>query len=152
VWEGSQKRPEAATARQIRDYREKYPDKAIICDYDGLDGWSALAAGASVPPIRGSIDPKLLVALPRMQPEKPSTGALRPGQYALAETGRNYLVYSFGDAKVSLELASTDGPYAVRWIDPSNGSMSEPTTANGGGVREFSPPSGRSRVLWITRE
>jgi hypothetical protein len=151
VWKGSQKRPENATARQIREYREKYPQKAILCDYEGLDGWAALVAGASAPPIRGSIDARLLAAIPRMKLFKPAS-TLKADQYALAESGRNYLAYSFSDSSILLDLAATDGPYSVRWIDPRDASINNGQSVDGGGVREFTPPSGQRRVLWVTRE
>jgi hypothetical protein len=151
VWKGSTKRSDAATARQIREYRNRYPDKAILCDYEGLDGWAALAAGASVPPIRGSVDSPLLAALPKMQPYEPARG-LRADQWALAEAGGNYLVYSLGGSNVSLDLPSADAKYAVNWIDPSDGTLTEAPAVVGGGTHEFASPAGARRVLWVTRE
>jgi hypothetical protein len=38
---------------------------------DGLDGWLALAAGASSPPIKSPVHPQLLAALPKLQPYEP---------------------------------------------------------------------------------
>ena len=45
VWKGPSKRSDAAVARQIREYRKRFPEKAILCDYDGLDGWLARRDG-----------------------------------------------------------------------------------------------------------
>ena len=147
VWKGPKDRSDAATARQVREYRTRFPDKAIVCDYEKLDGWAALAAGASVPPIRSTaaLQP-LLAAVPKMQPVKSSED-----QWALAEPGRNYLVYSLGDPAIRLELPSTDAEFAVRWIDPSTGELTSAADVDGGAVHTFTPKTGR-QVLWVSRK
>lgn len=150
VWKGKKNRSDAATARQIREYRNKFPDKAIICDYDGLDGWIALAAGASSPPIRGAVNPQLLAALPKMRPYEPAPTKLASDQYALAEVGQNYFVCSLRETTVKLDLPA-GGKYAVRWID-RNGDVTEAESVDGGSVQTFTPPSQSGRVLWVSRK
>jgi hypothetical protein len=150
VWKGKKNRSDSATARQIREYRDKFPDKAIVCDYDGLDGWIALAAGASAPPIRASVNPQLLAALPKMRPYEPTSPKLASDQYALAETGQNYFVCSLREPTVKLELPA-GAKYAVRWID-RGGEMTEAESVEGGTVQTFTPPSQAGRVLWVSRK
>jgi len=146
------KRSDASIARQVREYRKRYPDKAILCDYDGMDGWAALAAGASVPPIRGQVDAGLLAALPKMQPYEPASTPLASDQWALAEPGQNYVVYSLGEPVIRLELPSADAEFAVNWIDPSSGSMTGGDAVRGGEVRTFTPAGRGRRVLRVTRK
>jgi hypothetical protein len=150
VWKGKANRSDGATARQIREYRNKFPDKAIVCDYDGLDGWIALAAGASAPPIKGAVNAELLAALPKMRPYEPTSTKLASEQYALAELGQNYLVCSLGEPTVTLDLP-TGAKYAVRWID-RNGELSDAESVDGGKVQTFTPPSQGGRVLWVSRK
>jgi hypothetical protein len=150
VWKGKKNRSDSATARQIREYRNKFPDKAIVCDYDGLDGWIALAAGASAPPIKGAVNSQLLSALPKMKPYEPMSTRLASDQYALAEVGQNYLVCSLREPTVKLDLPG-GAKYAVHWID-RRGEVSEAAPVDGGTVQTFTPPSQAGRVLWVSRK
>jgi hypothetical protein len=55
--------------RAVREYRQKYPEKAVIYSADGENqGWAVLLGGGSLPNIRGSLDPKLAESLPKMTP------------------------------------------------------------------------------------
>ena len=48
AWKGNKSHSDEATARQVRDYRAKYPDKAIVVSYGAPeDGWGVVAAGGS---------------------------------------------------------------------------------------------------------
>jgi hypothetical protein len=152
-WNGPKNRSDVQTARQIREYRKRYPDKAILCDYDKLDGWAALVAGASVPPIRPPIDASLLAALPRMTPFEPAEGP-GEGQWALAERERNYLAYSPAGAPVRLDLsaAPTSATFAVHWIGVPSGRKRAGGEVNGGAVRQFSAPGREPSALWLERK
>jgi hypothetical protein len=153
VWKGPKDRSDAATARQVREYRRRFPDKAILCDYDKLDGWAALAAGASVPPIRASASlAPLLQAIPAMQPYEPASGGLGDDQWALADPGKNYLVYGFGNAKIRLQLPSSDAKYAVNWVNVSSGELTRAEDVPGGAVQTFTPSSSGRQVLWVSRK
>src|SRR5262249_52797509 len=91
-WTGNRHQSEAQTARQVREYRNRYPDKAILCSLDKANGWAVLAAGGSIPKLPNLTDARLLAALPRMKPWTPA--GLTEQQWGLAEPGRNYLVYT----------------------------------------------------------
>src|SRR5205807_2821500 len=67
-WKGNRGRSADQTARQVREYRDRYPDKAILCADDQVDGWAVLAAGGSIPNLPQQVDPRLLAALPHMKP------------------------------------------------------------------------------------
>ncbi len=119
-WKGAKGRSPEQTARQIREYRDRYPDKAILCALDGADPWAVLAAGGSMPALPARTDPRLLAALPRMKPF--GTGA-RP--WTLADPGRDYLMYApAGDHTVRLDLSATDATYELHRIDPRTGQRS----------------------------
>jgi len=55
-------RSDRQTARQIREYRSRYPDKAILCSFEPANGWAVLAAGGSIPRLPPTTDPRLLAA------------------------------------------------------------------------------------------
>jgi hypothetical protein len=156
-WKGNKSRSIAQTARQVREYRTRYPDKAILCSFDKADGWAVLAAGGSVPNIAFPTDARLLAALPRMKPRTPAAG-LTDQQWALDDPDRDYLVYSSSGGKIRLDLSDTSATYAPYWIDSQTGAVTKAGDAiRGGQVIDF-PASGErhpeggsaSRVLWLT--
>jgi hypothetical protein len=150
-WKGPRGRSDAQTARQVREYRNRYPDKAILWSQGGADGWAVLAAGGSIPNLTPPSDARLLEAVPRMRPFEPKAG-LAEGQWALAEPGRHYLVYSTGGAKVRLDLSAEPGSYRVRRIDPRTGRVTDVAgEAHGGKVNEFPAPGPGPWVLWLSR-
>ena len=84
--------------RAVREYRQQFPEKAVIYSADPSFGWAGLMGGGSIPNIPGLNDPALLAVLPTMKPfEWPDEAK---DQYALAEPGHNYLVYSHGTGPV----------------------------------------------------
>src|SRR5262249_24034264 len=91
-WTGSKSRSDVQTARQVREYRARYPDKAVLCSGGPANGWAVLAAGESIPKLPPVKDTRLLAALPRMKPF--DSAKLTDRQWALADPGHDYFVYS----------------------------------------------------------
>ena len=89
-WKGSKSRSDASVARAVREYRSKFPDKAVTVSLDGADGWAVAAAGGSVPALSG-VPEGLRSALPRMTPF--DAKGLPQGALALADAGRDYLIW-----------------------------------------------------------
>jgi hypothetical protein len=150
-WKGSKTRSEPGTAQQVRDYRRRFPDKAILCAYEKTDGWAILSAGGSLPAIPPTTDARLLAALPKMHPFEPAT-ALADNQWALADPGLSYLVYSMSNSTIRLDFAADSNTFTVSWIDPATGRVTDGQTVTGGGVREFRSPIGDRSVLLLTRQ
>jgi hypothetical protein len=150
-WKGNKKLSPAQTARQIREYRTRHPDQAVLCSLDRADGWLVVAAGGSVPNLPAVADSPLLGALPRMKPFEPKAGFTEQ-QWALAEPGQNYLVYSLSGGAVRLDLSAAPGTYAVCWIDPRSGAVTRGGAVRGGATVTLTPPAASARVLWLTRE
>jgi hypothetical protein len=150
-WTGNRKRSDAQIARQVREYRNRYPDKVVLCSLDRADGWAVLASGGSLPDLPRLKDARLLEALSRMKPFEPAT---RPpeGQWALAEAGRNYLVYAASGGKVRLDLTAERGTFVSRRLDPRTGQVAEVAEeVSGGKVIEFAGPGSGPWVLWLNR-
>jgi hypothetical protein len=144
-WKGPKDMSPEGTLRQVREYRAKFPDKAIIITYGARnDGWGIVAAGGSMTGLRA--DPRVLAAIPKMKPW--TSKELQEGQYGLAEEGQQYLVYAPGrSSTIRVDLQHVQGNFAVQWINGMN--ISTEGEVAGGAVREF---KGNGGVLWLTRK
>lgn len=145
-WQGSKSRSPESIARAVREYRTKYPDKAVTVSLDGAAGWSVLAAGGSLPALpRGGVltsdHQRLLAALPRMRPL---------GQNGLAEPDQEYLIAAA--SAVQFDLTSASGTFVARWIEPKTGRIrphGKPIAA--GKTVELTPPAAAAWILWLSR-
>ncbi|MCJ7543058.1 MAG: DUF6298 domain-containing protein [Phycisphaerae bacterium] len=146
--------------RAVREYRTKFPDKAVIYSGDGLEhGWAVLMGGGSLPDIRAKLDPQLLAAIARMTPaelvsgdqQSPTLHSLGDGAWCLAEAGANYLVYSSDGKPITLDLGTAKGEFAVRWIDPASGKMTAAGPVTGGQTVSLQPPSPGPCAVWLAR-
>ena len=106
----------AEAYRAVREYRDRYPDKAVTFfsqqypDY----GWAILLAGGSAANVR--IDSDVLLAdLPQMRPVDGGRGCL-----ALGSSQRGYVVYVQDG---SLSLPVEPGRYALYTIDRATGAV-----------------------------
>jgi hypothetical protein len=98
-----------------------------------------------------AIDARLAAALAKMRPFEPPTG-LADRQWALAEVGQNYLIYSMMGGAIRLDLSGDATTFSTWWIDPVTGRASAAGEIAGGDVRRFDSPSGGRSVLWLTRK
>jgi hypothetical protein len=150
-WKGNKGHSDAQLARQIREYRKRYPDKAILVSLDKAGGWAVLAAGGSVPQLPEFKNAALLEAVPRLAPFEPA--GLTGGQWALAEPGRRYLVYAQHGGKIQLDLSGTQEAFTVQWINPRTGAATVANdTVKGGQLVDFASPGTAASVLWLTRK
>jgi hypothetical protein len=150
-WKGGKSRSDASIARQVREYRTRFPDKAVVCSLAGANGWAVLAAGGSLPNLPPLPEPALAAALPRMKPF--ASKELAEGQWALAEPGHNYLVYSASGGPIRVDLGGSSEGFVGRWLDPATGAgRPGGATDRGGDVAEFRAAGRGPAVLWITRK
>jgi hypothetical protein len=145
-WKGNKSRSPGSIARAVREYRTRFPDKAVTVSLDGADGWAVLGAGGSVPRMPAAVDPALLAAVPRMRLLDVA------GAFAVADPGRDYLVWSPAGGAVTLDLTDRAGPFAARWLEPKTGKPKVESEVRGGGVIELRPPGGGPAVLWLARK
>ena len=119
--------------RAAREYREKYPGKAVICSGNGLDpfGWAQLFGGASLANVPCPLDQQFRAAVATMKPIDPPD--LSAGQFALGN-GKNFVFYSSAAASIP------DG-FTPRWIDIKSGQAGD------------HPPAGNAPgILWLIRQ
>jgi hypothetical protein len=78
---------------------------------------------------------------------------LPAGALALADPGRDYLVWAPAGGPVALDLSGHDGPFAAAWADPKTGRLTAaPTPVRGGRPVELRPPASGPAVLWLSRK
>lgn len=150
-WKGPKKRSVEQTARQVREYRDRYPEKAILFTNGPDDGWAVLAAGGSIPRLPRGTDPRLLAVVPRLRP----TGGARPDtrQWVLAEPGRHYLAYAVPGEPIRIDLSAERSGFAVLRVDPATGRV-HPTgdTSSGGRIAEVPAAGPGPVVIWLTTD
>jgi hypothetical protein len=150
AWKGSKSRSDASVARAVREYRAKYPGKAVTVSLAGANGWAVLAAGGSAPCLPPETDAALRAATPRMRPFEPK--GLARGALALADPGRDYLVWAPAGGPVTLDLSDRAESFAAGWVSPRTGKVTAAAAVRGGRVAELRPPAGGPAVLWLTRK
>jgi hypothetical protein len=149
-WKGSRSRSDEQTARQVREYRDRYPDKAILSAHEHADPWAVLAAGGSIPALPSGVDPELLAALPRLRPCGSSVPVAR--QWTLAEPGRQYFVYASPGAPIQLDLSADPATFTAYRIDRGTGQAvrsSSSALIQGGKVVDLPAPASGPSVLWL---
>lgn len=139
-----------AIVKAVREYRTRYPDKAVTYYADmncpsSRDGWAVLMGGGSLPNVK--LPDQLAKIIPTLAPvDGIVTGK---GQYCLANSDRDYVIYTDsigGEIEVKVPVASTQ--YRVHWVDSNSGEMkSSEEVAESRPIR-LRP---KSNVLWLER-
>ena len=138
-WRGG-KPSDANLASMAAEYRAKFPTKPLICDFDAAS-WAWVCAGGSMPRLPRSTDPKLLAAIPQMQPWPEASKA---GRWILREVGKQMLIYGGGE----LDLSNESGSFRVNAVNPRTGEVTPGETVQAGSKVKL--PS--AAVVWLTRE
>jgi len=125
----------------VREYKEKYPEKAVIYSADGCDsyGWAVFMAGgslANVPAVSGGF----FTAAAKMKPV---------GQWMLG--GKEGMIkYCEKAGDVQVDLAGLEGSWRVNRVDPVSGAISKGAEKmHGGKIVTLSTTA--PVILWITR-
>ena len=149
-WKGNKKISSAQIARQVREYRCKNPDRAVICSLDPADGAVVLTAGGSIPNLRAPVDSDLMAVLPRMKPTQ--RGDAESRQWLLADAGDNFIFHSESASIRQLDLRENESTFELFWINPTTGGVERTgQTIRGGNLIDLPPPKPGSRILWLKR-
>jgi len=153
-WRGNKRFSTEQTVRQVREYRKRFPDKAVMYSpyqMSGWDPWAVLIAGGSLAELPTLENARFLADVPKLKPYEPADG-LTAQQWALGDPEGGYVVYSQAGATIRLDLSPSKQRFAANWINPATG-KSTPLAASvdGGKIVEFEAPSGGPCVLWLTR-
>jgi len=164
--------------RQVKEYRLRYPDKAIVhmIEASRQQTWAFLMGGGSmlirdleypggqdppeyippadshiIQPTYDFIRANLATTLQRMKPQN----LLRSSperNWCLAETNKTYLVYALKGGRIQLDLSAASGRFTSKWFNPRTGQLSD---ANGGFVAAgktvtFNAPDRSDWALWLS--
>jgi hypothetical protein len=69
--------------------------------------------------------------------------------YCLADPGKEYLIYLPQGGVVTVDLSKAPGPFAMEWIDPRSGTVTQTGTVSGGANRTLKPRSPGETVVYL---
>lgn len=151
LWKGGRPGPEDL-AGMVREYRERYPGKAVIASGLPVEApWAALAAGASCVNLPATTDP--LVCRPGGRYELLSNHPADEGrQWGIGIPDTAYLIYAAAGHSPRVDLRASTGAFKVSPIDPLTGRLQEPAEILAGGqLAEVGRPASTPTLYWITR-
>ncbi len=133
----------------VREYRDKYPDKAVVYNADLgneriLGEWAVLIAGGSLAKIPAVNHPDFGAGFAAMKPV-----AVDPSkQWGLGAAGTGYLFYGANGA-VTLDLPGDNASYVMRWIDPATGAVTVAGRVKSG--QTLKTPE-KPAILWLNKK
>lgn len=136
------------TYRSVREYREKYPNKAVIYSEGRYNryAWAVFMAGGSLAAIPKISVSGFLTNATSMVPVD-LFGKLST-QWALSND-KEYIIYNASDNPVLVDLSGTY--YNVYWIDPENGQVLKTVQeVQGREGMELKKVQDSAEVIWIT--
>lgn len=148
-WKGG--KPDAISmGRMAREYRVRFPQKAIMTSLAQGDGWAFVAAGGSFPMLPATTDARLLAAIPKMYPAR---GDAKARSWTLSESGKQWFVYAAAGEVAKLDLSAEQGSFRLHRIDPKSGAVEDTNeTVAAGKVIDLPTASGKPTIVWLTRE
>ncbi|GAA4496713.1 DUF6298 domain-containing protein [Hymenobacter ginsengisoli] len=137
--------------RAVREYRQQFPEKAVLYSADGADafGWAVLLAGGSLASVPRVADALFAAAVAGMLPtELPGKPA---GQWALSNGKTSLLVYR--ESAAPLDLSGLSGTFTVQRINPKTGALAATKeTVKGGQTATLAKQGDETEVLWLERK
>jgi hypothetical protein len=128
--------------RAWREYRDRYPGLVILGEADEYPELSRAVERAIPAAVRAAARPSGLVL------------SHADTAWAMADPGRDYLVYTTAGRAVELDLSRDGHSYTVSWLDSANGRLQKSAgRVRGGGAVTLAPPrqgTGRPWVAWLT--
>ena len=105
--------------------------------------WAFVCAGGSMPDLPRTTDPRLLAAIPKMQPWP---GASTNRRWVLREPGRQYLVCSTD--KSELDLSAESGSFQLQAVDARTGQVATRSEIIQAGKIVNLPPG----IIWLEKD
>ncbi len=137
------KETEEQVFRAVREYREKYSDKAVIYSTPAANrfGWSVLFGGgslAAIPEIKieGFYDSLVLV---KTVPEENYSSPI----WTLQDEGETYLFYLLKAKQLKVDLSKYKGVFEVYWINPGNGNLIAKENIKGKAIHNLTAPGAK---------
>jgi len=135
--------------RTVRDYRSRYPDKAVLFSADSRFGWAVLLGGGSLPQLPVQTDSGLLEAVLQMEPME---WPVREGRcLALSDGGTQSLIYVLSGSRLFVPQADGGEHIEVRRIDMNSGRIAASQVVDGGQEQEL-PVGEVPALFWLIRK
>ena len=145
-WKGGHAN-DVSLAQMAAEYRQKFPDKAVINNF-GQGAWAYVCAGGSLPNLPRTTDAKLLAAIPRMTPWAEASGN---GRWILRGAGQEYLICASGGGEVQIDLSGEHGKFEVKIVSDPGAVMATGEHIEAGSVVTLKKTNGRT-VFWLTKD
>jgi hypothetical protein len=138
--------------RAVREYKEKYPEKAVIYSADSYDqlAWAAFMAGGSLTALPIDINESFLMAAATMKPvNKIETGK---EQCMLANQQGECIIYNQSSATVTIDLTKMKGVFKLQRIDPATGQVvQQDEEIKAGQVISVNRKGSTPEIIWVSR-
>jgi hypothetical protein len=137
--------------RAIKEYRTKYPNKAVMYSGDSYDafGWAVFMAGGSLPVI--PVLPTALLSDASTMRAMDLKGNPQ-GQWAMGDEGKSYLVYTTSSEPVQLDLLDGEALFTISWFNANDGKLiSKEEKVKASQLKAIKKPQGGAAVLWLVR-
>ena len=131
--------------RAVKEYRQKYPAKAVVYSGDSYPefGWAAFMAGGSLP-VLPAADKTFLTAAAAMKPVSEA------GKYVLA--GSNGMIaWAGNETTLQLDLANMKGSFKVRFVNIKDGKPSDSNATIEGGKKVTIEVSANTGIVWLMK-
>lgn len=133
--------------RAVLEYKQRFPDKAVIYSGDGADrsGWAVLMAGGSLPNLRVK-DESFLQAASAMKP------VANEKQWMLANEKTGYIIYSINDGDIAVDLSKNTNSYDLFWINSRSGEVQKDKAIKAGKSISLKKPAEGNWVAWLKKK
>ncbi len=132
----------------VRDYRDLYPEKAVIYSSDvAWVGWSAFMGGGSVCGLPANLSKAFLESVVHLKP----MDSLDPERFwLLGNAAAGYALYVKKGTTAELDLTSALGTFKAQWIDSRSGQIIGKAFKLTGG-KQISLPATSQTILWLSK-
>jgi hypothetical protein len=137
--------------RAVLEYKQRFPDKAVIYSGDGADknGWAVLMAGGSLPDLKIK-DREFLQAAATMKPSKQSIATTIDWELHNPATG--YIIYVMRRSDVLLDLTKDTNSYEALWVSATEDKIQKYIEFKGGREVLLSKPETGNWILWLKKK
>lgn len=145
------KETETQAYRAVSEYRNAYPDKAVLYTTNAAPrlGWAVLMAGGSLANIPHVQVEGFYKAITQMKPLK--SGNYNSSFWTLENPGKAYLFYLKETNSVTINLIDYSGKYKAYWINAETGNTISEVFLKGKTSQTLIVPNKAARVLFITK-
>lgn len=137
--------------RAVREYREKFPDKAVLYSFNNQEklGWAVFMAGGSMPDIPVLPEQQMLHDAVMMEPV--DIKGMEKDQYAIGNDSIGYVLFNNTSKAVKTDLTRITG-IKIILIDPQSGSyINDKTKRKETGLTNIPNPFNAPVVIWIRK-